>query len=132
MTAAGGLCEDDGMLTSKRRFGNEGEDIAAAFLRSRGFRILERQVRISRMGEIDIVALDGQALVFVEVKTRKGDSFGSPEEAVTPSKLRTIAACAESWRIMKGCSARLYRIDVIAIDLADRGPAIRHLENVAP
>ena len=82
------------------------------------------------MGEIDIVALQGETLVFVEVKTRHDVSFGAPEEAVTASMLRTIAACAESWRNAKGWSARPYRIDVVAIDLAGQAPVIRHLESV--
>lgn len=118
------------MDSERKVIGNHGEDLAAAFLRSRGFRILERQARVSRMGEIDIVALDGQTLVFVEVKARRGSSFGAPEEAVTSSKLRTIAACAESWRNAKGYLARPYRIDVVAIDLTLREPSIRHLESV--
>ncbi len=118
------------MAAERKVVGNHGENLAAAFLRSRGFRILERQARVSRIGEIDLVALDGETLVFVEVKTRHDVSFGSPEEAVTASKLRTLAACAESWRNAKGWAARPYRIDVIAIDLAGAKPIIRHLESV--
>ncbi|MFA5854635.1 MAG: YraN family protein [Patescibacteria group bacterium] len=118
------------MAAERKVIGNHGEDLAAAFLRSRGFRILERQARVSRIGEIDLVALDGETLVFVEVKTRHDVSFGSPEEAVTASKLRTLAACAESWRGAKGWTARPYRIDVIAVDLVGDKPVIRHLESV--
>ena len=118
------------MDSERKVIGNHGENLAAAFLRSRGFRILERQARVSRVGEIDIVALDGETIVFVEVKARHGSSFGAPEEAVTPSKLRTLAACAESWRARKGWVARPYRIDVVAVDLSSGEPVIRHLESV--
>ncbi len=118
------------MAAERKVIGNKGEDLAAAFLRSRGFRILERQARVPRVGEIDLVALDRDELVFVEVKTRHGISFGSPEEAVTASKLRTLAACAESWRNARGWTARPYRIDVVAVDLTGREPVIRHLESV--
>ncbi|MEK7546013.1 MAG: YraN family protein [Patescibacteria group bacterium] len=120
------------MRTEKRKFGDEGEELAAAFLARRGFRVVARNARISRIGEIDIVALDPRgALVFVEVKTRRDRSFGPPEEAVTPSKLRTIAMCAEAWRTGKGWTDRPWRIDVMAVDLASGTPDIRHLENVA-
>ncbi len=118
-------------MDSERKItGDRGEHLAAAFLRSRGFRILERQARISRTGEIDLIALDGETFVFVEVKTRRNPSFGSPEEAVTPSKLRRMAACAEGWRNANGLSDRPYRIDVVGIELSGGKPIIRHLENV--
>src|SRR5690348_3468505 len=99
------------MKTERRAFGDEGEDFAAAFLARRGFRVIARNVRVVRIGEIDVIALDGRELVFVEVKTRRDHAFGPPEEAVTPAKLRTIAACAEAWRTAKGWTARPYRID---------------------
>lgn len=120
------------METARRRFGNEGERLAADFLRRKGFRILERQARVARFGEIDLVTLDPRgALVFVEVKTRRDRAFGPPEEAVTPSKLRTLAACAEAWRSARGWTDRPYRLDVVAVDLAGAAPETRHLENVA-
>ena len=118
------------MRTDKQKFGDAGEDLAAAFLARRGFRVLARNARIPRLGEIDIVALDQETLVFVEVKTRRDRAFGPPEEAVTPAKLRTLAACAEAWRTVKGWAARPYRLDVVAIDLTGCSPVIRHLESV--
>lgn len=119
------------MPTGRRIFGDAGETTAAGYLARRGFRLLARNVRISRIGEIDIVALDGAELVFVEVKTRRDRAFGPPEEAVTPAKLRTIAACADAWRNAKGWTARAWRIDVVAVDLAAGTPDIRHLKGVA-
>ena len=129
------------MRTAKREFGDAGEDLAAAFLARRGFRVLARNARVPRIGEIDIVALDPTSpkglrgaspgtLVFVEVKTRRDGAFGLPEEAVTPAKLRTLAACAEAWRAAKGWTDRPYRIDVVAIDAAAQPPVIRLLEAV--
>lgn len=119
------------MRTERRKFGDDGESLAAAFLARRGFRMLARNVRISRLGEIDFIALDGSTLVFVEVKTRRDRTFGPPEEALTPSKLRTIAACAEAWRNAKGWTARPHRIDVVAVDLSSGTTEIRHLKDVA-
>ncbi|HTK60133.1 MAG TPA: YraN family protein [Candidatus Baltobacteraceae bacterium] len=119
------------MPSVRRAFGDAGEDLAAAFLARRGFRILARNVRIPRIGELDIVALDPRGtLAFVEVKTRRDRAFGPPEEAVTPSKLRTIAACAEAWRAVKGWTDRPYRIDVVAIDLSGAAPESRHLKDL--
>jgi len=129
------------MRTEKRKFGDEGEGMAAAFLARRGFRVLARNARVPRIGEIDIVALDpaspkglrgagGGTLVFVEVKTRRNRAFGPPEEAVTPAKLRTLARCAEAWRNAKGWTARPWRVDVVAVDLSSGRGEIRHLENV--
>ena len=118
------------MASDRKKLGNDGEDLAAAVLRTRGFRILERNARLGRLGELDIVALDGRTLVFVEVKTRRGTAFGSPEEAVTPPKLRTVAACAEAWRAARGWTDRPYRIDVVAIEMSDGAPKARHLEDI--
>ncbi len=119
------------MPTERRKFGDEGEGMAAALLARLGFRVLARNVRMGRLGEIDLIALDGQELVFVEVKTRRDRSFGPPEEAVTPSKLRTIAACADGWRNRKGWTGRAWRIDIVAVDLTAGTPDIRHLKGVA-
>ena len=134
------------MKDPRRHLGNEGERLAAEFLKAKGFRILERQARIGRLGEIDLIALDpstshpsaslragragGPTLVFIEVKTRHDVSFGTPEEAVTAAKRRTLLACAESWRKAKGWTAHAWRLDVVAVDLTGRQPVIRHLKSL--
>ncbi len=99
------------------------EDIAEEFLRSLGYRILWRNFRC-RFGEIDIVALDGDTLVFVEVKGGKGDEFGHPAERFTVRKLRRILGCANEFLKKKG--GRPFRVDLIVV-LEGR---IDHIKNV--
>lgn len=128
------------MRTERRRFGDKGEDLAADFLRARGFRIIARQVRIGRLGEIDLVCADPTSpkglrgasgeIVFVEVKTRRDRTFGPPEEAVTPSKLGKLRRAVEAWLAGRGLADAPHRIDVVAVDLTGERPVIRHLEGV--
>lgn len=82
-------------MENKRATGSRYEEMAAAFLRERGYRILERNYRI-RSGEIDLIARDGRCLVFVEVKYRRNRENGYPEEAVGARKqerIRRAASC---------------------------------------
>lgn len=118
------------MVEIRRRTGNHGEDLAAEFLINKGYEILDRQY-LTRLGEIDLVARDGQEIVFVEVKARHGIEFGYPEESVTPSKLRKIANTAELYVRQKGLIESPFRIDVIAIRLDQVPVEIVHLENVS-
>ena len=71
-----------------------GEEQAAKFLEGRGYRILGRRVRVGRRDEIDLVARAGETLVFVEVKTRRGEDFGRPAEAVDRDKRRALSRAA--------------------------------------
>lgn len=99
----------------KSSFGRVGEDFAVSFLRQHGYKVIERNFR-SRFGEIDIIAVDGDTLVFVEVKARWSKKFGAPEEAVTPQKLYKIKRTAEYFSLThKGLPEKL-RIDVVAIE----------------
>ncbi len=81
-----------------RRLGAFYEDRAARLLEERGYRILEKNYRC-RIGEIDLIARDGRTLVFIEVKYRRTDSFGRPEEAVDARKQRTICRAADYYRM---------------------------------
>ncbi len=100
---------------NKRSVGTAGENLAAAYLKDRGVRILETNFRC-RNGEIDLVCEDGDYLVFTEVKYRKTDKNGSPLAAVTIQKQRTICRVADFYRVRYGIPlSRGIRYDVIGI-----------------
>ncbi|OGM75835.1 hypothetical protein A2210_02280 [Candidatus Woesebacteria bacterium RIFOXYA1_FULL_40_18] len=101
---------------SKRLFGNLGENYACRLLQKSGYRIIERNFT-SRFGEIDIIALDKDTLVFVEVKTRWSRRFGLPQEAVTPQKLFRIKRTAEYFSLRHPRLPKKLRIDVVAIEI---------------
>ena len=94
--------------------GTLGELVACRELRRRGYAILARGFR-TRHGEIDIVARDGDVLVFVEVKARAGRRYGTPLEAVTARKQRRVAAMARSYLARAGWGERPCRFDVVAV-----------------
>ena len=82
------------MKSDNKKTGNRGEDLAAEFLENKGYLIVERNFR-TRFGEIDIVCLDGQILVFMEVKTKIGHTFGEPEDMISKSKLAQVRRMGE-------------------------------------
>ena len=106
--------------------GRTGENIACEHLRKKGYLIVERSFRLFR-GEIDVVARDGDTLVFVEVKTRSDESHGRPEESVTPAKQRQIRRIAQGYLVRTGCGDVACRFDVVAILF--RGPDDYRLEH---
>jgi putative endonuclease len=113
-----------GWLT--RLLGDEGERIAARHLKQLGYRILARQAR-SRLGEIDLIALDGDSIVFVEVKSRRDEREGSPGEAVDRRKQVKLTQLALAWLKKKGLLGRRARFDVVAIRWdANRKPIVSH------
>lgn len=112
-----------------RLLGNRGERAAARHLKRRGYRILARQSR-SRIGEIDLIALDRDTLVFVEVKTRSSHAAGHPSEAVTHAKQQRLVRTALAWMKRRGVLHQRGRFDVVAITWCDDGPpTIEHYEN---
>lgn len=98
------------------RFGKIGEDFAVSFLQDKGYKIVTRNFR-SRFGEIDVVATKGDALIFIEVKTRWSNKFGAPEEAVTPQKLNKIARTAHYFSLIHPTFSKKLRIEVVAIEV---------------
>lgn len=104
-----------------------GEDAAAAFLERVGMTLVERNWRCSA-GEIDIVALDGDALVFIEVKTRRSERAGTGEEAVSAAKQRRLVRLADAYIHASGVDeVGQVRFDVVAIRvIADDRALLRH------
>ena len=109
--------------TRRRRLGAFGESHARGHLSRNGYAILGSNIRL-RSGEIDLVARDGQTIVLVEVRTRMGRRFGTPEESVTPKKAERLACLGEEYMQGSGCSAE-WRVDVVAIDVAPSGRVSR-------
>ncbi|MCK4874054.1 MAG: YraN family protein [Phycisphaerales bacterium] len=111
--------------------GRRGETIACRFLRKHSYRILERNTRIKRLGEVDVIcqAPDGCTIVFVEVKTRRSAAV-APEVNVGARKKAKLRILAHAIARNRGWLDRPLRIDVIAVILPDTGrPTIRHHEN---
>ncbi|MGI5190579.1 YraN family protein [Promicromonospora sp. CA-289599] len=143
-------------MAKKDGVGRYGERVALRHVVSRGWEVLDTNWR-GKDGELDIVALDGDVLVVIEVKTRSGHGFGHPAEAVTPRKLARIKRLTGQWLTVfreRLAAARLaeealpgspvavlpdvrtrfgaIRIDVVAVTLQPQGPAVvEHLESVA-
>ena len=113
--------------------GRIGERIARHHLEVKGYRVVEANYRC-RWGEVDLIALDGPVWVFVEVRARRGDAFGSPEESVTPAKARRLTLTAQDFLERRvAASANLeWRIDLVAIRLGPgrRVLSLSHLENI--
>jgi putative endonuclease len=108
--------------------GMEGESLAAQFLEAKGYTILEKNYRFDR-GEIDLVAKDGQELVFIEVKARRSREFGAPEESVTPAKESQLKKVAEGYLYEHSIENQSCRFDVVTITYQDGRPVLRLIQN---
>jgi len=103
--------------------------MACSYLVSKGYRILDRNVCLLRK-EIDIVAADRGTIVFVEVKGRRSDLFGSPLDAVGGAKRRHILTVANAYLRLKSLHGRPCRFDVVGVSVSPDGrPALEHVEN---
>ena len=106
--------------------GREGEALAADFLAERGYRLCAANWR-TRFGELDLIAQDGRTVVFVEVRTRRGDAFGSAAESVGPTKQRRLRLMAEQY-LQQHAPNTPARIDVVTVRLTSgRPPVIEHI-----
>ncbi len=124
-------------LTDERRrsgawVGRYGELLACSWLRSRGLRVLRRNFRWGRSGEIDIVCREGGVLAFVEVKTRTRTDYGPPGRAVNAGKRRLLRIGAANWLRLLGRNVP-HRFDLVEITLSPRAlPRITHRRGFLP
>ena len=110
-----------------KQVGSKGEDLAAEFLKGKGYRIIGRNYK-TPIGELDIIAKDGETLVFIEVKTRSSNAFGYPFEAVDSRKKHKLKNLALFYlkNQKKNCAARF---DVISINLTGTKKEIEHIKD---
>lgn len=121
------------MIKNRRGLGTQIEGIVADHLTSQGVIILEKNYS-TRSGEIDIIAREGAFVVFMEVKYRATDSYGAPEEAVTPGKQRRICRVADVYRLKNRLpESTPIRFDVVAVSVgADGAVEINRIKNAFP
>lgn len=116
-------------MNAVQEVGRNGEDEAADFLKRKGYKILLRNWKAPRWGEIDIIAVDKGVLVFVEVKTRTDNYLGGPLSAVNYYKLRTLVRTAGFFKQSFPDTPDLLRMDVVSVTLGET-TSITHIENI--
>ncbi len=109
---------------AKLTLGARGEEIAAAYVRARGYDVGERNYHC-RYGEIDLVCRHQGTVVFCEVKLRRSGAYGLPEEAVTARKVRRLTLTAQTYLMERGLEDADWRLDVVAIELDRQGAVAR-------
>lgn len=111
--------------------GDYGEELACQYLRNSGYRILDRNFRI-RGGEIDIVAREGDTLVFIEVKTRYSHEYGLPVESMVPWKIRALLKTARFYIQKIKWGEREYRLDFVGVDFCyeNKDPKVELIRNI--
>ena len=108
----------------RRGLGTRGELLARKRLEELGYRIIDANAR-TRYGELDLVAIEDGCLVGVEVRTKRGVAFGTPEESITPSKARRLAELIEAYAQAHPDLPEDLRVDVVAVEMTVRGELVR-------
>ncbi|MGW8193620.1 MAG: YraN family protein [Desulforhopalus sp.] len=111
------------MYHSRQHLGRRGEDLACRYLQYNGYTIIARNYR-TKLGEIDIVARDGETLVFIEVKTRSGKTYGPPAASVTTNKQRQISRVALNYLSAHKLTDSPARFDVVSVLIFGTTPQI--------
>jgi putative endonuclease len=113
-------------VDGRRETGRRGEDVATAFVAGLGWRVVVRNFRC-RAGEIDLVALDGDTVVFLEVRSRTGDRRGTPLESVDWRKQARVGRVARHFLAARGWHERAARFDVVGVRFDAEPPAVEHV-----
>jgi len=116
-------------MGQKQALGKYGEDLAAGFLKDRGYSVIDRNWRCS-IGEIDLIAKYKNTLVFVEVKTRSGSGFGHPFEAITATKVLRMRRLSAQWVAEHDSQNFNLRLDAISVLIRSGKVAIEHIRQV--
>ena len=115
--------------------GRYGEELARKFLQKKGFKLIEKNFKTPRWGEIDLVMRDGDTIVFVEVKARSGSAaalFGGPLGAINYHKMQAIRRAAQFFLSSKNLNQEAARLDAVSIIVPDSGePKIEHFPNIS-
>ena len=119
------------MTNARKQLGQWGENLAKTHLQSRGYTIVAQNWRCSR-GEMDLIAQEGDTVIFVEVKTRRGRDLGSPEDAITLHKARKLFTVAQTYLAEQDSGDIPWRIDLVAVELDKQGKLLRceHRQNI--
>ena len=118
------------MADTRRKLGQWGEKQASGYLEARGCQVVTTNWRCAA-GEVDLVVRDGDWLAFVEVRARRGQAYGTPEESITATKLARMAAVAESYVYEHEWEGD-WRLDVVAIQVrSGQAPAIEWYKSVS-
>lgn len=116
-------------MYKRHEIGKLGEDLACKYLQDKGYKIIERNFE-ARQGEIDIIALDQNELVFIEVKTRSNISYGKPAEAVNEIKQNHLIKTIEYYVYSRHLEDEFIRIDIIEIYLLKNKYRVNHIKQV--
>lgn len=108
----------------------EGEEIASKYLQKQGYKIIDRNFR-ARNTELDIVAIKDRILVFIEVKTRTSDKFGTPLEQIAYFKLKSLIKAAEFYKLTHKNLPDEMRIDAVSVQYSSKEPIVEHVENIS-
>ncbi|PKB71715.1 MAG: hypothetical protein BZY87_04015 [SAR202 cluster bacterium Io17-Chloro-G6] len=117
------------MPTPRTKLGDWGEEQAVGFLKEKGYEIVATNYRC-KYGEVDIVAMDGEELVFAEVRTRRPGNFGTPEESVSKHKLRRLMATCQDYLQNSGQENKQWWVDLISVRLEKGRSKIPKVERI--
>lgn len=113
------------MKDLRKQFGNEGELYASEYLSKKGLQVVSKQYK-TPFGEIDLVCLDGNEVVFVEVKSRKNQVFGYPEDSVTVGKMQHLLHSADYILEKEHWLNQPWRVDVVSLEYGESDPVVSH------